>query len=145
LRGYTKGIELTPEWRITGRWRLRGSYSFLHMNIGPAPNSGDIGTAPGIVGSSPQHQAWVQSSYDFSKRLEMDLTYRYVSALVASSQMIPAYSTGDVHFAWRFRPGWEWSVVGQNLLQPWHPEYAGDPGPVVGIVRNAYMKLTWMR
>lgn len=145
LLGYTKGIELTPEWRITERWRLRGSYSFLHMNLGKAPKSGDVGTAPGIVGSSPGHQAWIQSSFDFSKALEIDLTYRYVSALAAPSQMVPGYSTGDVHFAWRFRPGWEWSVVGQNLLQPWHAEYAGDPGPVVGIIRNAYLKLTWVR
>ncbi len=145
LLGYTKGVEVSPEWRITDRWRLRGSYSFLHMNLGDAPGSGDIGTIPGIVGASPQHQAWVQSSLDLSKTLELDLTYRYVSALFAPSQMVPAYSTGDVHFAWRFRRGWEWSVVGQNLLQPWHAEYAGDPGPLVGIARNGYVKLTWVR
>ena len=51
--GYTKGVEIAPEWRPTSFWRLRGSYSFLHMNLGKAPNSGDVGTAPGIVGSSP--------------------------------------------------------------------------------------------
>ena len=37
-------------------WRLRGSYSYLHMNVDPAPGSGDVGTAPGIRTSSPQHQ-----------------------------------------------------------------------------------------
>lgn len=143
LEGYTKGIEIAPEWRVTDRWRLRGSYSFLYMDLERSPNSGDIGTIPQIVGASPQHEAWVQSSLDLSKTLQLDLTYRYVSALPAPNQMIPAYSTGDVHFAWRFRTGWEWAVVGQNLLQPWHAEYLGDPGPVVGIVRNAYVKLTW--
>lgn len=143
LYGYTKGVEVAPEWRITDRWRLRGSYSFLHMNIGRSPGSGDIGTAPGIVGASPQHEAWVQSSYDFTKTVHLDLTYRYVSTLFAASQMVPDYSTGDVRFAWQFRPSWEWSVVGQNLLQPWHAEYNGDPGPLVGIRRNGYVKLTW--
>jgi len=145
LLGYTKGIEITPEWRITDWWRLRGAYSYLHMNLGRAPNSGDIGTIPGIVGASPRHEGWVQSSFDLTKTLQLDLTYRYTDALIAPSQMVPSYSTGDVHFSWRFRPEWEWSVVGSNLLQPWHPEYAGDPGPVVGIVRNAYLKLTWVR
>ncbi len=144
LFGYTKGLEVAPEWRIRDWWRMRGSYSFLHMNLGDEPRSGDLGTIPGIVGASPQHQAWVQSSLDLGKSLQLDLTYRYVSALVAPTQLVPAYSTGDVHFAWRFRPGWEWSVVGQNLLQAWHAEYAGDPGPLVGIVRNAYVKLTWV-
>ncbi len=46
LLGYTKGVEIAPEWRPTNFWRLRGSYSFLHMNIGRSPNSQDVGTAP---------------------------------------------------------------------------------------------------
>ena len=143
LLGYTKGVEVAPEWRATGRWRLRGSYSFLHMNVGRAPHSIDVGTAPGIVGSSPQHEAWVQSSFDISKNLEIDLTWRYVSAL--PGQGVAAYSTGDTHFGWRFAPGFELALVGSNLLQPYHAEFAGDPGPLVGIRRDAYIRLTWTR
>jgi iron complex outermembrane receptor protein len=143
LLGYTKGVEVVPEWRPTSFWRLRGSYSYLHMNLGRSPGSGDIGTAPGIVGSSPQHEAWVQSSFDVTKVIQLDLTYRYVSAL--PGQLVPAYSTGDVHFAWRFRPEFEIALVGQNLLQPSHPEFGGDPGPLVGIKRSAYAKLSWSR
>jgi iron complex outermembrane receptor protein len=143
LYGYTKGVEISPEWRATGRWRLRGSYSFLHMNIGRSPHSLDVGTAPGIVGSSPGHQAWIQSSYDFSKRLQLDLTWRYVSAL--PGQLVSAYSTGDARFAWRLSPTMEVSVVGRNLLQPYHAEFGGDPGPLVGIRRSAYLKLTWTK
>ena len=33
LLGTTKGVEIAPEWRPTGFWRLRGSYSYLHMNV----------------------------------------------------------------------------------------------------------------
>jgi len=143
LIGNTKGVEVTPEWRPANFWRLRGSYSYLYMNITKSPTSGDIGTAPGIVGASPQHQAAVQSSFDFSKALELDLTYRYVSQLPA--QLVPSYSTGDAHFAWRFSRQWELSVVGRNLFQPHHPEYRGDPGPLVGIRRNAYLALAWRR
>jgi iron complex outermembrane receptor protein len=43
--------------------------------------------------------------------------------------MCPPYSTGDARFAWRFKRGLEFSVVGRNLFQPHHPEYAGDPAP----------------
>jgi hypothetical protein len=39
----------------------------------------------------------------------------------------------------------EVSVTGRNLFQPWHPEYAGDPGPLVGIRRSVYAQLTWSR
>ena len=102
-----------------------------------------MGTAPGIVGSSPQHQVTVQSAFDLSKKLQLDLTYRYVSALPA--QMVPAYSTGDARIGWRFSRQFELSLVGQNLFQPWHFEDGGDPGPLVGIKRSVYAKLTWSR
>ena len=143
LLGYTKGAEIAPEWRPKDFWRLRGTYSFLHMNVGRAPGSQDIGTAPSIVGSSPQHQATIQSALDLSKKLQLDLTYRYVSALPA--QMVHAYSTGDARVAWRFDRRFELAFVGRNLFQPAHFEYGGDPGPLVGIKRSIYAKLTWSR
>ena len=143
LFGYTKGAEIAPEWRPKDFWRLRGSYSFLHMNVGKSPNSQDIGTARSINGSSPQHQATVQSAFDLSKKLQLDLTYRFVSALPA--QMAPAYSTGDARIGWRFNRQFELSFIGRNLFQPSHFEYGGDPLGLVGIKRSVYAKLTWSR
>ncbi len=143
LLGYTKGLEIAPEWRPKDFWRLRGSYSFLHMNVGRSPNSGDVGTVPTIVGSSPQHQATIQSAFDISKKLQVDFTYRYVSAL--PGQMIGAYSTGDARIGWRFSRQFELSLVGRNLFQPSHYEYGGDPLGLVGIKRSIYAKLTWSR
>jgi iron complex outermembrane receptor protein len=141
LLGITKGIEISSTWSPVSFWRLRGSYSYLHMSIWKAPHSGDVGTGPGIVGASPGHESTILSSFDLSKTLQMDLTYRFVSALPA--QAVPAYSTGDARFAWRFTRRCELSLVGRNLFQPSHPEYAGDPGPLVGIKRSAYIKLAW--
>jgi iron complex outermembrane recepter protein len=136
-------VEIAPEWRPTNFWRLRGSYSFLHMNIGKAPNSGDVGTAPSIVGSSPQHEATVQSAFDITKRFQLDLTYRFVSALPALT--VPAYSTGDARFGWRVGRQLDLSLIGENLFQPWHFEYAGDPGPLIGIRRSVFLRMTWSR
>ena len=113
------------------------------MNLGKAPNSGDVGTAPIVVGSSPQHEVTVSSAVELSKKLQLDLTFRYVSAL--TGQLVPAYSTGDARVGWKFSRQVELSVAGQNLLQPSHPEYGGDPGPLVGIRRSVYAKLTWTR
>ncbi len=143
LLGTTKGVEVAPEWRPAENWRLRGTYSYLYMTLTKAPHSGDIGTAPGIVGASPQHQATVGASGDLSKRVELDLTYRYVSELPA--QVVPAYSTGDVRVGWRFKREWEISLNGQSLFQPHHGEYRGDPGPLVGVRRSAYVTLIWGR
>jgi iron complex outermembrane receptor protein len=141
LLGTTKGFEIAPEWRPANFWRLRGSYSYLMMNLDKAPGSLDVGSAPGIEGVSPRHQVVVQSAFDISKTLSLDLAYRYVSSLPA--QRVPAYSTGDVRFGWRISRKIEISLVARNLFQPSHPEFAGDPGPLVGIRRSTYARITW--
>jgi len=143
LHGTTKGVEISPEWRPLSFWRLRSSYSFLQMRIKKNPNSLDIGSGPSIEGSSPRHQVTVQTDIDFTKVLNLSLDYRYVSALAALH--IPSYSTGDVRLGWKVFPTIELSIVGQNLLQPRHFEFASDPGPNVGIKRSVYGKITWQQ
>jgi iron complex outermembrane receptor protein len=143
LRGETAGGEIAPEWRPTSFWRVRGSYSYLNMHIKKSAGSIDIGSAPGINGSSPRHEVGVQSSFDLSKTLQFDFDFRYVSALPA--QVVSAYSTGNARFAWRFKNHWELALVGQNLFQPHHFEDGGDPATLVGIRRSAYVKLSWMK
>jgi iron complex outermembrane recepter protein len=58
---------------------------------------------------------------------------------------IASYSTGDVRLGWKVFPSIELSIVGQNLLQPRHFEFASDPGPNVGIKRSVYGKITWQQ
>jgi len=74
---------------------------------------------------------------------DMDLTYRYVSAV--TNQKIPAYHTGDARLTRTLGRDFELSVVGQNLFQPHHPEYGGAPGAIVEIRRSAYLKVSWKR
>jgi iron complex outermembrane receptor protein len=143
LLGNTIGGEIAPEWSPTSIWRLRTSYAYLNMNLKKSPQSADLGTAPIVEGSSPRHQVDIQSSFNLSKTVSLDLTYRYVGALPALS--VPAYSSADVRVAWRLSQHLELSLVGQNLLQPEHFEFSSDPGPLVGIKRSAYAKITWAR
>ena len=109
------------------------------MNVYRSADSENVETPASVAGASPQHQVSVQSALDLSKKLQLDLTYRYVSALPALGA--PAYSTGDGRVGWRFNRQVELSLVGQNLFQPWHVEYS----PSVAIVRSVYARLTWSR
>jgi iron complex outermembrane receptor protein len=143
LLGTTYGIEIAPDWRLTPWWRLEGSYSFLHMDLGRRTGSLDFSTPTSTEGSSPQHQIVIQSFFNLPRGFEFDQTYRYVSALPA--QFVRAYQTADVRLGWSPTPHFELSFVGQNLFQPNHTEVAGDPGPLVGIKRSAYAKLTLRR
>ena len=143
LYGQTTGGEIAPEWKPTKYWKLRGSYSYLHMDLKKASGTALGGTPQSVEGSSPQHEADVQSSFDLPKRLQLDLIYRFVSGLPAQS--VAAYSTGDARIAWRTKSHIELSVVGRNLFQPFHVEYLGDPGTLVGIRRSLYVTIAWMR
>ena len=139
--GKTSGFEIAPDWTPISFWRLKGSYSYLYMDMKKSAGSLDTTTASSTQGSSPHHQVVIESSFDLPKRLEFDQTFRYVSALPA--QRVGSYETTDVRFSWRAFRSVEFSVVGQNLLQPHHPESAGDPGPLVGVERSVYGKITW--
>ena len=87
------------------------------------------------------------SSYNFvgADNGDVNVSVFLLSALPAPDQRVPAYSTGDARIARRIGRDLELSLVGQNLFQPHHAEYAGDPGGLVGIRRSAYVKLTWTR
>ncbi len=141
LLGKTSGFEIAPDWTPNGWWRLRGSYSYLYMDLNKHSTSVDTTTAGSTEGSSPHHQIVIQSAFDFPKKLEFDQILRYVSAL--PTQRVGAYTTADVRFSWHASHSLELSVVGQNLFQPHHPEFGGDPGSLVGMRRSAYAKITW--
>ena len=141
LYGSTSGFEIAPDWRPVTWWRLDGSYSYLHMDLKARAGSTDISTAQSTEGSSPHHQVVAQSSLDLPGRLEFSQTYRYVSDL--PTQLVASYGTADVRLSWHRIPHFELSLVGQNLLQPHHAEYGGDPITLVGIKRNVYVSITW--
>jgi iron complex outermembrane recepter protein len=141
LSGNTAGFEIAPEWAPASTWRLRGSYSYLYLDLRKSAGSLDPSTVASTEGSSPHHQGVIQSFLDLPKRLEFDQTIRYVSNLPA--QRVPAYATADVRFSWHATRSFDLSVVGQNLVQPHHAEFGGDPGGLVGIKRTVYAKITW--
>ena len=141
LVGNTTGAEIAPEWKPVSFWRLGGSYSFLRMALKRGPNSRDIGTAPITVGESPKHQVVLNSAFDLPRSFSFDFFYRYVSALPSID--IADYSTANARLAWNVTPHLELSVVGENLLQPYHVEFASSPGPNVAIRRSVYGKFVW--
>jgi iron complex outermembrane recepter protein len=143
LYGSTSGFEIAPDWRPATWWRLDSSYAYLHMDLKTRPGSVDVSTAKATQGSSPHHQVVLRSSLDLPGSLEFSQTYRYVSDL--PSQLVAGYGTADVRLSWHRMQHFEFSLVGQNLLQPHHAESGGDPGALVGIKRNVYGAITWRK
>jgi iron complex outermembrane receptor protein len=143
LKGLTKGVEISPDWKPATWWDLRGSYSFLHLFVHDKAGFTDALNTVSDNGSSPHHQVEFQSLLNLPRKFQFDATFRYVSALPAQS--VKAYQTGDVRVGWVPNGFLDISFVGQNLFQPHHPEFGGDDGPLVGIRRSYYAKVAFKR
>ena len=143
LKGSTYGLEIAPDWKPFDWWNLKGSYSYLHVEVRDKVGFTDNLNTVSDNGSSPHHQFVLKSLFNLPKKFELDATVRYVSILPAQS--VEAYTTADLRFGWRPTPDWEFSFVGQNLMQPRHAEFGADVNTIVGIQRAAYAKITWKR
>ena len=141
VRATTSGVEIASAWDVRKWWRARGSYSFMGLDARNQPTSNDASTVRQLEGDSPAHTAVAQSFFTIPAGFELDLTYRYVSSV--PDMRVSAYSTGDAVLSRRIGRSFEVSVIGRNLLQPYHAEYAGDPGGPVLIRRSAFLRLTW--
>jgi iron complex outermembrane recepter protein len=141
LRGDTDGIEIAPDWKPFRWGEIKGSYSFLQIAVHDKPGFTDNLNTVSDNGSSPHHQVELQPLFNLPKKIEFDATYRYVSSL--SAQAVKAYQTADFRLGWLPYRGFEISFVGQNLFQPRHPEFGGDDGPLVGVKRSFYGKVTF--
>jgi iron complex outermembrane receptor protein len=75
-------------------------------------------------GSNPRHQFYARSSIDLPKKLETDLTIRYVDSLPGIN--IPSYYSFDAHVGWKPHKTVEFSIGGQNLTNNRHLEFIPD-------------------
>ncbi|MDB6130654.1 MAG: ligand-gated TonB-dependent outer rane channel, partial [Verrucomicrobiales bacterium] len=120
LYGRSYGFELSTAYQVTPQWRISPGYSFSKIELHHRGGSREI-TEAGIEGSSPQNQLFVRSTWDVSKNVDFDTTFRYIDSL--PGQGVPAYYTFDLRVGWRPCKNVEISIVGQNLIDDHHPEF----------------------
>ncbi|MCG3112674.1 MAG: TonB-dependent receptor [Candidatus Manganitrophus sp. SB1] len=138
MDGHTYGVELMTDWQAKEWWRVNFIYSFLQIHLNaqagfPTRESSEAGTE----GSSPHHQAGLRSMIDLPGNLEFDWFLRYVDRLPA--QVVKRYYNLDLRLGWHPTEKVELSVVGQNLLDQQHAEFARG---VVEVQRGVYAKVT---
>lgn len=130
--GESHGGELAVTARPARAWRLTAAYSLLLAYL-----HGGADAVPTQHGS-PRHKASLRSSWDFSEISSLDTQLRYVGPILG----VASYFTADLRWSYRPRENLEFSLVGQNLLQPSHAEQ----GPALLTVnsevpRGVYAKL----
>jgi iron complex outermembrane receptor protein len=142
VNGTSDGFEVSPDWQLSPALQLRGSYSFVRFDLSNAPDSIDVNAVNRYEGASPHHQTRLEAHAAPIAGVDVDLTYRAVSAL--SAPKVPGYGTADARIGLAISKAMELAVVGQNLLTPSHPEF-GHLGLPVGIARSIYVELRWQR
>ena len=147
LKVESYGFEAVFDYRPSTWWRIQPSYSYLRMQINDAlPDGISQNYANFLTGNTPRHQASIRSSLLMGGQTQLDFWLRHVGKLAVANvdqSSVPAYTTLDIRYAWRVKPGIELSLTGQNLLQPRHTEFVPDqlPAETLPVERGAYLKL----
>ena len=140
--GRTWGVELVAHWEVTDRFRLVGGYTWLDVEFEREPGSLDTG-GDIAEGNDPEQQVQLRAQLDLPGSVDVDVMGFYVDAL--PGQDIPAYTRLDLRMEVPLAPRLRLTLVGQNLLEPQHPEFAGavTSAHATEVPRGVYAKALW--
>jgi iron complex outermembrane receptor protein len=141
IDGTTAGFEAWASWQAASNWRLTAGYDLLREHLRVQAGSTDP-VGPSALGDDPRAQWTLRSSLDVTATQEVELALRHVAALPAPA--VPAYTTADLRYGWRFQPGWTAALIGRNLLGRSHAEFGAAPGRSE-IPRSLLVQLAWQR
>lgn len=136
------GAEIDVAWQAAPWWRLRATYSYLHMDLDINPESIDFVSAP-MEKSEPRHQASVESWMNLGESFQINLALRYVDRLPALD--IDEYVTLDAGLTWSPSDSFDIQIVGHDLLESRRLEYDSsfvNTAPTQA-QRGVYGKVTW--
>ena len=139
IRGRSSGAEVPAEWRATPTWRLHAGFTELRVHSEPQPGAIDRSTR-GSIARDPNHQFRLRSLWDISAHWECDAELRSTSSI--PSQSVPGYTEANLRLGWSPTATWEFSVVGQNLLQNRHGEF-NTPLGRREMERGVHAKASW--
>lgn len=140
-RGTSFGAELSANYVFTSYWSMRGGYTFFHKNLENKPGNASDPRLLGNLGTDADNQAMLQSAFNVTRNLQVDLLARYLDYLPANlyNARVPSYVSLDTRIAWQYGKRLELSLNGQNLLQKRHLEFGNGSFAERGI----FGKITW--
>ncbi len=133
------GMETWGAYQATASWRLSAGFSALresHTLSGTA-----LPSSIAMESNDAPSQWMLRSSYEFTGGEELDVSLRRVAAL-PNPPVVPAYTTGDIRFAWNIGRHLDGSILAQNIFGPAHMEF-GTPSTASDFGRGLYVKLEW--
>lgn len=139
IEGASRGVEAWASWQATPDWRLSAGLLNQRKNLRFSSGASDLTSIPNL-GNDPRFQWQLRSSLSLGPRSEFDLMVRQVGAL--PPPVVPRYTAVDARLALRVRPGFELSLLGQNLFDSKHVEF-NAAARASQIERRVFIKATW--
>jgi iron complex outermembrane receptor protein len=135
------GAEAFATWNVSDRWKLSPGLTLLNMSVTRDAISQDA-VIEQSTGYSPRRSFQVRSFINLGRSFEWDQTLGYTGALAVGN--IPGYVRLDVRVGWRMGEFTEFSITGQNLLEPRHAEFP-DSQLIDHMLdqRSIFGKITW--
>jgi len=126
MNGLTRGVETAVVAQIVPRWQVHASHVYLRKELTFDAGSADL-TNGVSEGNDPRHIFKVRSYILATNRIEIDAHYRHFSSLPQPA--VDAYQELDARIGFRIGPGWDLSLIGNNLLHERHVEFRGATPP----------------
>ncbi len=142
--GRSHGIELATDWRALPNLRFQLALSAFSMTIKEQGNA----FSTDREGSFAEKQASLRTSWNPRADTDVDVWLRHVGKLPDVGLFItpiPSYTELDLRLAWRPVKDIELSLVGRNLLDKRHAEFASEAldVPQMLIERSIYGQISW--
>jgi iron complex outermembrane receptor protein len=123
LAATTSGVEIAAHWIPVKRLRLDGGYSTFRLTPRLSAASRDV-QAASFDGNAPRAQWYARSATAITPRVRLDATVFHTGALLKLA--VPAYTRLDAQLELSLTPRMSLAIVGQNLADPAHAEFAGQ-------------------
>jgi iron complex outermembrane receptor protein len=138
--GHTTGVEVAATVQPHARWMVHGSYTGQRVSLKPRPESRDITNARAEA-DDPSHMFSLRSYLNLPGDVELDGFVRAISQLRASQ--LPAYRELDMRIGWEAADWLDLSLVGRDLLNRRHAEFAGGSAQLRYFQREFAIRVTF--
>ena len=142
LQADTRGLEVAGHWSPIAAWHLDASSTFFRLF--PHPGTSLDPASAAYDGNAPRHQWQLHSGFPIGRRGTLDAVVLHVGMLAQTG--VAAYTRADIRAEWRVTDHLSAIVVGQNLLDASHSEFASSVSFLTAtqIPRSASFRLRWM-
>jgi iron complex outermembrane recepter protein len=142
LQATSSGVEIGAHLMPASWWRVDGSYSTFHLTPHLSPASHDAAAAS-FDGNAPGAQWQARSAFSIGRGVELDAMLFHAGEL--TNLKVDAYTRADARLQVPLTRLLSLSVIGQNLFDPAHAEFAGQGAIVTPtlVPRSASIDLVW--